>query len=76
METTLFMSGNSLAVRIPRELWPAAPGTRVELLREGDHLVVRPARGSLAGVTEVFEGFDRAYMAEGREDPAEPEREW
>jgi antitoxin VapB len=76
MLTRLFKSGNSLAIRIPRELWPAAPGTKVELLREGDHLVLRPAEGSLAGVIEVFEGFDSSYMAEGREIADEPEREW
>ena len=76
MITSLFKSGNSLAVRIPRELWPAAPGTKVELYREGDHLVLRPAKGSLAGVLEVFEAFDSSYMAEGREIADEPERKW
>jgi antitoxin VapB len=76
MRTTLFKSGNSLAVRIPRELWPAVPGTAVELFREGDHLVVRPAEGSLEQVLEVFSGFDPDYMAQGREEGMEPERDW
>lgn len=76
MLTTLFMSGNSLAVRIPKELWPALPGTQMEILREGDHLVLRPAAGSLAGVMEVFESFDRGYMAGGRESDDERERTW
>ena len=76
MLTNLFKSGNSLAVRIPRELWPASPGTKVELFREGDHLVLRPAEGSLAAVLDVFQEFDASYMSDGREVTDENEREW
>ena len=76
MLTKVFKSGNSLAVRIPRKLWPASLGTTVELFREGDHLVLRPAEGSLAAVLDVFQEFDASYMGDGREVPDENEKEW
>jgi len=41
--TKIFKSGNSLAVRLPREL--AFPeGSAVTVTRQGDSLIIRPAR--------------------------------
>jgi antitoxin VapB len=75
METKLFRSGNSQAVRIPKEL--AFPGDMrvVEIERQGDALIVWPVRHrSLAGVLRKFAGFPPNFMAEGRLDEADEER--
>jgi antitoxin VapB len=41
--TKVFRSGNSLAVRLPRDL--AFPeGAEVEVVRQGESLIVRPVR--------------------------------
>jgi antitoxin VapB len=45
--TRIFRSGNSLAVRLPRDI--AFPeGTQVQVTRQGDSLVIRPARLDMA----------------------------
>ncbi|OHD75856.1 MAG: hypothetical protein A3J97_14410 [Spirochaetes bacterium RIFOXYC1_FULL_54_7] len=76
MQTHLFKSGNSVALRIPQSLWPVSPGTPVEVTREGDKLVVSPVRESLSGAMEVFKGFDAGFMEAGRESGEDPERNW
>jgi antitoxin VapB len=75
METKLFRSGNSQAVRIPKQLaFPDDMGV-VEIERQGDALVVRPRqRRSLAGVLHKFAGFPPGFMTEGRADEPEVER--
>jgi antitoxin VapB len=74
MLTRLFRSGNSLAVRIPKELAFADAAQDVEIERRSDSLVIRPvASGSLAGVAQAFASFPPDFMAEGRE-PATRER--
>ncbi len=47
--TKIFKSGNSLAVRLPREI--AFPeGCAVTVSRQGDSLIIRPARLDLAAL--------------------------
>jgi antitoxin VapB len=41
--TKVFKSGNSLAVRLPRDIAPPE-GTEVQVLRKGESLIVRPVR--------------------------------
>lgn len=71
-----FKSGNSLAVRIPRELGVVdAPGD-VEIERIGDSLVIRPVKArSLDGVLKLFASFPADFVTE-REFHEEGEREW
>lgn len=77
MLTRIFQSGNSIAVRIPKELAFVAPAQDVEIERVGNTLVIRPVeRQTLAGLAEVLAGFSPAFMAEGREFHEEPERDW
>jgi len=77
MLTRLFRSGNSLAVRIPKELAFADAAQDVEIERRGDSLVIRPvASRSLAGVAQVFASFPPGFMAEGREHHEQTERDW
>ncbi len=77
MRTRIFKSGNSLAVRIPKELAIAGVSEEVEIERVGNTLVLRPAqRKSLAGVGEIFAMFSPDFMSEGREFHEELERDW
>lgn len=45
--TKIFKSGNSLAVRLPREI-AFAEGCAVTVARQGDSLIIRPARLDMA----------------------------
>jgi antitoxin VapB len=75
--TRIFKSGNSLAVRIPKELAIAGAAEEVEIERVGNTLVLRPVRQrSLAGVGEIFAMFSPDFMSEGREFHEERERDW
>jgi antitoxin VapB len=69
MRTRLFKSGNSLAVRIPKELHFDAPAGDVEIERAGNTLVVRPSGAPLTNVLEKFAAFSPGFMSAGRETP-------
>lgn len=77
MLTRIFKSGNSLAVRIPKELNFGEPTQDVEIERKGDSLVIRAVdKRSLAGVMEAFAAFPPDFMREGREFHEQKERAW
>ena len=77
MLTRVFKSGNSLAVRIPKELAIVDAAQEVEIERVGNTLVVRPVeQRTLAGIGEIFAMFSPDFMAEGREIQEEQERDW
>ena len=72
-----FKSGNSLAVRIPRELGVVEQPGEVEIERIGETLVIRPVKTrSLAGVMDIFAQFPSDFMSDGRGEHEETEREW
>jgi antitoxin VapB len=77
MLTRVFKSGNSLAVRIPKELAIAEASQEVEIERVGNTLVVRPVtQETLGGVGDIFAMFSPNFMAEGREFHEQGERDW
>lgn len=77
MLTRVFRSGNSLAVRIPKELAIAEASQEVDIERVGEMLVVRPvSRHTLAGIGRIFAMFSPDFMAGGREFHPEGERDW
>jgi antitoxin VapB len=77
MLTRVFQSGNSLAVRIPKELAFMAAAQDVEIERQGDTLVVKPlAQRTLSGLGAALKLFPRDFMAEGRERHEQRERNW
>lgn len=77
MLTRVFKSGNSLAVRIPKELAFLDPAAEVEIERVGNTLVLRPVeRETLADVPAIFASFPKGFMAEGREFHEQNERDW
>lgn len=72
--TRVFKSGNSQAVRIPREL--QLDVTEVEIFSRGDELVIRPKRDDLADVMDIFASFPDDFMQDGREDLPPQERDF
>ena len=73
--TRVFKNGNSQAVRIPADLAYERTDIEVEIERVGDELRIRPARPSLAGVLERFARFSPDFLAEGRGDQEQAERD-
>jgi antitoxin VapB len=77
MLTRVFKSGNSLAVRIPKELAIVEASQDVEIEKIGDTLVLRPVvKRKLTGLAEAFSMFTPDFMAEGREFHEQKERDW
>jgi len=61
------MSGNSQAVRIPREF--QLEGDEVEIQRRGNMLVIRPKQETWQTFTESLAMFTDDFMEEGRQQP-------
>lgn len=70
--TRVFKSGNSQAVRIPREF--QLDVDEVEILRRGDEIILRKKKSDLSDVLEIFDNFPEDFMQEGRNDPPPQER--
>lgn len=69
----VFMSGNSQAVRLPRQF--RLSSTEVEIFRRGDEIVLRePARG-MARAFEALSRLPDDFLAEGRRDDPPQVRE-
>jgi antitoxin VapB len=73
--TRVFRNGNSQAVRIPAELAYEHSDIDVEIERVGDELHIRPVRRSLSGVLAKFANFSPGFMAGGRGDHDQAERD-
>ena len=68
MKTTkIFRSGNSQAVRIPKEF--QMEGDEVEISKKGASLVLLPKRRSWAALIESLERFTDDFMEGGRKQP-------
>jgi len=63
----IFRSGNSQAVRIPKEF--QMEGEEVEIQKKGNSLVLRPKKKSWASLVESLEKFTEDFMAKGRRQP-------
>jgi len=73
--TRVFKNGNSQAVRIPADLAYERTDISLEIEREGDEIRIRPARRSLSGVLAKFASFSPDFMADGRGEHEQAERE-
>ena len=72
--TRAFKNGNSQAVRIPADLAYKRTDIELEIERQGDEIRIRPARRSLSGVLVKFARFSPDFLAEGRGDHRQTER--
>lgn len=69
----IFKSGNSQAVRLPKEL--QFDVSEVEIFRRGDEIVLRKKPQNLTRVFELLADMSEDFMANGRRQPAVQERE-
>ena len=70
--TRIFHSGNSQAVRIPREFH--LDGDEVEIERKGNTLVLRPKKKSWTLLTDSLPKFTEDFMEKGRKQAAVQKR--
>lgn len=73
MQAKIFQSGNSQAVRIPKEF--RFDVDEVEIFKRGDELVLKPKPRNLAEAFKLLGEMPSDFMKEGRVDEAPQERE-
>ena len=69
----IFKSGNSQAVRLPKEL--QFDVSEVEIFRRGDEIVLRKKPQNLTRVFELLADMSEDFMENGRRQPSMQERE-
>jgi antitoxin VapB len=69
----IFKSGNSQAVRLPKEL--QFDVSEVEIFRRGDEIVLRKKPQNMTRVFELLADMSEDFMANGRCQPSMQERE-
>lgn len=73
MDARIFQSGNSQAVRIPKEF--RLEGAEVEIFKRGDELVLKPKPTNLGVAFRLLGQMPSDFMQEGRVDEQPQERE-
>jgi antitoxin VapB len=73
--TRTFKSGNSIAVRIPREFNLEA-GKTFEIRRRGKELVLVEREQNLGFLVDLLQSMPADFFAEGRIDPPPQERDF
>ena len=71
--TRVFMSGNSQAVRIPKEF--QFDVEEIEIFKRGDEIILRKRPRNLAEAFEHIPCMPEDFMADGREQGLQQERE-
>jgi antitoxin VapB len=71
-KTRVFQSGNSQAVRLPKQFHFDVD--EVEIFRRGDEVILRKIPDSLAGVFTQLIGLSKDFMAGGRSQPSTQKR--
>ena len=72
--TRVFKSGNSQAVRIPKEF--QFDVDELEILQRGDEVILRKKQDDLSDVLDIFEAFSDDFMEGDRVDPPPQERDF
>jgi antitoxin VapB len=70
----VFQSGNSQAVRIPKEFH--LEGQEVEIIRKGHDIILREIPKDLTAAFEILTGFSDDFFAGGRQDMPPQNREF
>ena len=71
--TRVFKSGNSQAVRLPKEF--SVRVKVLEIFRRGDEIVLREPGKGLARAFELLTSLPEDFLAEGRQDMPPQHRE-
>lgn len=69
----VFQSGNSQAVRLPKEF--RLDTEQVEIFRQGDDIVLRQTPANASAIFDLLASLPDDFMASGRDDTAPQERE-
>ncbi len=69
----IFQSGNSQAVRLPKEFRLNAD--KVEIFRRGDEIVLREIPVSASAIFDALSSLPPDFMSEGRNDTPPQERD-
>jgi antitoxin VapB len=69
----VFKSGNSQAVRLPKEF--RFDVKEVEIFRRGDEIILRKPKRNLRRALALLQSLPDDFMAEGRQDSPPQERE-
>lgn len=69
----VFQSGNSQAVRLPKEF--RFDTDQVEIFRQGSDIVLRQVPTNAAAVFDLLSSLPPDFMADGRQDAPPQERE-
>lgn len=69
----IFQSGNSQAVRLPKEF--RFNVDQVQIFRRGDEIVLRECPVSAAAIFDMLASLPEGFMADGRQDDHPQERE-
>jgi antitoxin VapB len=69
----VFRSGNSQAVRLPKEF--RLNSTEVEIFRRGDEVVLREKATGLGRAFEILANLPADFLPEGRQDTPPQQRE-
>ncbi|QFG79206.1 AbrB/MazE/SpoVT family DNA-binding domain-containing protein [Acidithiobacillus sp. 'AMD consortium'] len=69
----VFMSGNSQAVRLPKEF--RFRTEEVAIFRRGDEIVLRERAGDASEIFDLLVSLPDDFLAEGRQDTIPQQRE-
>jgi antitoxin VapB len=69
----LFQSGNSQAVRLPKEF--RLPGEKVKIFRRGNQIILEPLEETWDELFRSLAEFPQDFMRSGRNQPDEQHRE-
>lgn len=69
----VFKSGNSQAVRLPKDF--RLSSAEVEIFRRGDEIVLRETPRGMARAFELLAGLPDDFMADGRQDDPPQKRD-
>lgn len=69
----IFQSGNSQAVRLPKEF--RFDIEEVEILRQGSDVILRVPKRSATGIFDALAALPADFMADGRDDTPPQDRE-
>jgi antitoxin VapB len=73
IKAKIFKSGNSQAVRLPKEF--RFDVKEVEILRRGEEIVLRKPKRNLVRAFDALAALPEDFMAEGRKDEPPQERQ-
>lgn len=73
MQAKIFQSGNSQAVRIPKEF--RFEGSEVEIFKRGDEVILKPKPKNLGAAFKLLGEMPADFMQNGREDEPPQARE-